>query len=965
MRRHHLIALVGGIVTLGLGCGSGGDTTNAGSTNGVGGAGTTSGGGSTGGAGPGGNGGGSSTTSGSATGGNGGGSAAGGNGGGVASGGGSATGGSGTGGSGTGGSGTGGAGTGGSGGAPACVEGEVLPCYSGDPVTEGVGQCVAGTQTCTGGAFGPCVGEVVPAAEACNGVDDDCDGNVDEDFGTDTCGLGACQVTIDLCAGGVPQVCVPLPPAPAEACDGTDDDCDGTVDEGCSCIDGTQQPCYSGPAGTENVGVCTGGTQTCANGAWGACMGETLPAAESCNGIDDDCDANVDEGLGNASCGVGACQASTPNCIGGQVQVCQPGAPGTESCNGVDDDCDGATDEGLPPTTCGQGQCAVSVPSCVNGQPNVCTPGQPSAEVCDGLDNDCNGQIDNGNPGGGGACSTGNVGACAAGTTACSGGAVVCAQNVQPTADICDGIDNDCDGQTDEGNPGSGFACATGSPGACSAGLTSCSGGAIICIASNSPTPEQCDAVDNDCDGQTDEGNPGGGFGCLTGLQGVCSAGTTGCFNGSLLCVQNQQAGAEVCDGADNDCDGLVDEGNPGGGGACNTGLPGVCSAGVLTCQNGVISCQQTTFAAAQDICANGLDDDCNGQVDESVDQDGDGWGTCTGDCCDKPGPCSLTPALVNPGAFEVLNNSVNDDCDAGTSDSVPPVSCTPPPLQTPTTALKLVQAIDLCNFTTLNPPLPQKKWGVITNELVSAAGSIAAPPLDIQVGVLANYGPNVVPKKGTTMAAISSGTARDQGDPGWVQPNGGWQLGTTGQPPPVYLAAHGGVLQSKPGCPNGTGANDSVNLRVKIRVPTNAQSFSYKFKFYSSEYPEWVCTQYNDFYLALLTSGVAGIPADHNISFDSLNNPVSVNNGFFDVCQGCSAGTSQLVGTGMGGNGGVLTDGGGTVWLNTTSPIVPGEVMTIEFIIFDVGDHAWDSLTLLDAFEWALTPATVGTVVD
>jgi hypothetical protein len=64
-----------------------------------------------------------------------------------------------------------------------------------------------------------------------------------------------------------------------------------------------------------------------------------------------------------------------------------------------------------------------------------------------------------------------------------------------------------------------------------------------------------------------------------------------------------------------------------------------------------------------------------------------------------------------------------------------------------------------------------------------------------------------------------------------------------------------------------------------------------------------------------------------------------------------------------MGGNNGVLTDGGGTVWLTTTSPIKPGEDMTIEFVIFDVGDHAWDSLVLLDNFKWSLTPASVGTI--
>src|SRR5207244_3049543 len=98
-------------------------------------------------------------------------------------------------------------------------------------------------------------------------------------------------------------------------------------------------------------------------------------------------------------------------------------------------------------------------------------------------------------------------------------------------------------------------------------------------------------------------------------------------------------------------------------------------------------------------------------------------------------------------------------------------------------------------------------------------------------------------------------------------------------------------------------------------------------------------------------------------ISFDANNNPVSVNNAFFQVCQGCSAGTTELVGTGMGGNNGALNDGGGTLWLTTTSPIQPGEDMTIEFMVWDTGDHQYDSAVLLDNFQWGLNAAIVGTI--
>ncbi|OGL78370.1 hypothetical protein A3E39_02615 [Candidatus Uhrbacteria bacterium RIFCSPHIGHO2_12_FULL_60_25] len=77
-----------------------------------------------------------------------------------------------------------------------------------------------------------------------------------------------------------------------------------------------------------------------------------------------------------------------------------------------------------------------------------------------------------------------------------------------------------------------------------------------ICV----PSQETCNNADDDCDGQKDNGNPGGGASCSTGKLGVCSAGTTSCQKGSLICVQNVQHSNEVCgDNLDNDCDGTTD----------------------------------------------------------------------------------------------------------------------------------------------------------------------------------------------------------------------------------------------------------------------------------------------------------------------------------------------------------------------------------------------------------------------
>jgi hypothetical protein len=90
------------------------------------------------------------------------------------------------------------------------------------------------------------------------------------------------------------------------------------------------------------------------------------------------------------------------------------------------------------------------------------------------------------------------------------------------------------------------------------------------------------------------------------------------CQNGNLNCIQNVQPAAEVCDGLDNNCAGGVDEGNPGGGAACTTGLPGPCGPGTITCQAGQLSCKQNVLAQPE-ICGNGIDDDCNGMGDPNV----------------------------------------------------------------------------------------------------------------------------------------------------------------------------------------------------------------------------------------------------------------------------------------------------------------------------------------------------------
>ena len=118
-------------------------------------------------------------------------------------------------------------------------------------------------------------------------------------------------------------------------------------------------------------------------------------AAEACNGIDDDCDDDVDESLGEGSCGVGACERSVPFCSAGLPQACTPADPTPETCNGIDDDCNGEVDERLAGMACGEGICMRNS-TCNNGQWQTCQPGPAETETCNGLDDDCDGEVDNG-----------------------------------------------------------------------------------------------------------------------------------------------------------------------------------------------------------------------------------------------------------------------------------------------------------------------------------------------------------------------------------------------------------------------------------------------------------------------------------------------------------------------------------------------------------------------------------------
>ncbi|MFZ5364787.1 MAG: putative metal-binding motif-containing protein [Patescibacteria group bacterium] len=472
------------------------------------------------------------------------------------------------------------------------------------------------------------------AAERCDGLDNDCDGDVDEGcLNPDAGDITPAEVAGDTvqpidndgdgynadvdCDDSDPDI----NPAATEVCDFIDNDCDGVIDDGFEYNDcGLCGPAPAEICGNHVDDDCDGETDDaddCMMDADGDGFGPDVdcddsdpdinPAAtEVCDYVDNDCDDVIDDGFDYNDCGL--CGPAPAEICGNHLDddcdgetddaaICQVDGDGdgynadvdcddadpdinpvaTEVCDYVDNDCDGATDEGVAKNVCGE-----------------CGP--DPVEFCDGEDNDCDGATDEE-----GVCSVDLDGDGFDGDVDCDD----LNPDINPAADeICDGVDQNCNDVADEA--------VTNVCGECG------------------PDPiEVCDEVDNDCDGSTDE-------------DGVCDADGDG-FDPPEDCDDTNPAinpdAEELCDYVDNDCNDGIDEGVQNACGTCGP-LGEACD---------------------------GIDNDCDGATDEDgacsgVDADGDGYNSLV-DCDDAN-------IYVYPGAPESLNG-LDNDCDGETDEGL------------------------------------------------------------------------------------------------------------------------------------------------------------------------------------------------------------------------------------------------------------------------------------------------------
>ena len=431
----------------------------------------------------------------------------------------------------------------------------------------------------------------------------------------------------------------------------------------------------------------------------------------------------------------------------------------------------------------------------------------------------------------------------------------------------------------------------------------------------------------------------------------------------------------------------------------------GLCAAGIATCVvDGTdwSECVGQVLPAAE-ICGDGIDQNCDGEdatAENTIDIDGDGFSYCEGDCCETSWECPK-PVKTGPGSFEVPGNGVDDNCNGEVDEAE---TCDTGIAGDSKEPADLARSMGICPVTdtrgyglvSAQILFPDETTASQSFDLTTADGTVSCggtPPNTDSYSILPKFGNVINPHEGQSFVMMSNGMAADPIPNPSTQGNGlsSEQMCTRSNAPVDWYQANGNQFPDSPGCggllSGGDSGkeplNDPVMLKLKLKVPNNASSFSFDIYFFSREFPEYVC-QYNDFFVALLDSTYTSTdinlqnPLDKNLAMDEYKNPVGINlakSGLFRVCcvggplacgytpgnsfsDFCTLGPGELDGTGLYGS----SKEGGTGWLVTRGNVVEGEEITLRLAIWDALDHVLDSEVIIDNFQWNESAQKPGT---